>query len=356
MRGIVWDGQRLHVTDELSVRDPGPGEVRVRVHASGICHSDLFVMDYPHPHLPIVLGHEAAGIIDRVGPDVKGRFVGEPVTVGCHTPCGTCDECRRGNSAACPEGWGSPSTPFSWRGTPAYSMSSSSSFAQQIVIKASQAYNCEGIPDKEASLIGCAVSTGVGAVRNLAKVRAGDNVVVIVVGGIGVNAIQGARAAGAAGIIAVDLDERKFSVARSYGATDSVQVARDDSAEEFVRKVLEAVARVDVVIECSGAPTAIEAMMMLPGIGGRAVLIGLPPPDCQVRFSPMGFLSGKSLISGYNGGTTAGANFQALVEDVRQGRIEVASQISRIWPLDRVEEAVAALRRGEVTRAVLDMR
>ena len=356
MRGVVWDGRQLHVTDELSVRDPGPGEVGVRVLASGICHSDLFVMDHPHPHLPIVLGHEAAGVIDRIGPGVTGHVVGEPVTVGCHTPCGTCEECRRGNPSACPEGWGPPRTPFTWRGQPAYSMSSSSSFAQQIVIKASQAYNSDGIPVEQAALIGCAVSTGVGAARLLGKVKPDDIVVVIGVGGIGVNAIQGARAAGAGRIVAVDLDARKFPAARHYGATDCVQVEREDGAEQVARAVQAVSHRIDVVIECSGAPAAIEAMLLLPSIGGRAVLIGLPPPDCQVRFSPMGFLSGKSLVSGYNGGTTAGASFQAVVDDVRHGTIEVGAQISRVWPLQEAAAAIQAVRRGEVTRAVLDMR
>jgi S-(hydroxymethyl)glutathione dehydrogenase/alcohol dehydrogenase len=235
-------------------------------------------------------------------------------------------------------------------------MASSSSFAQQTVVKASQAYNTEGIPHEQAALIGCAISTGVGAARNLGKVQSGDVVAVIGIGGIGVNAIQGARIAGASRIIAVDLDPRKLATASAYGATDTAQVERGDSREDVARKIQAVSARVDVVIECSGATTAIEAAMILPYVGGRAVLIGLPPPDAHVCFHAMSFIPGKTFVSGYNGGTNAGPSFQRLVDEVRAGEIEVASQITRIWPLEEVEEAIAALRRGEVTRAVLDMR
>lgn len=356
MRGIVWDGQRLQVTDELEVRDPGPGEVRVRVSASGICHSDLYVIDHKLDPVPVVLGHEAAGVIDMLGLDVRDRRVGEHVTVGCQTPCGRCEDCRKGNLSACPEAWMVRKTPFTWQGRPTYSSSNSSSFAQQIVVKPSQAYNTDGIPDQEAALIGCAVSTGVGAVRNLARVQPGDIVVVIGIGGIGVNALQGAREARASRIVAVDLDARKLARAGFYGATDTVAVERSDSPEEVSKKIFAVAPRVDVVIECSGAPAAMEAATILPYIGGRAVFIGLPPPEAYVRFNAMNFIWGKSFVSGLNGGTTAGASFQRLVDDVRNGALEVASQISRIWPMDQVEEAIAALRAGEVTRAVLDMR
>lgn len=355
MRGIVWDGSRLHVTDALEVRDPGPGEVRIRVLASGICHSDLFVIDNPIDRLPMVLGHEAAGVIDMVGPGVDRR-VGEHVTVGCHTPCGQCQDCGKGNTSICASGWGAPKQPFTWQGQPAYSMSSSSSFAQQIVVEEQQAYNTDGIPDEEAALIGCAVSTGVGASRNLGKVQTGDVVVVIGVGGIGVNAVQGARLARAARIVAVDLDERKLASASVFGATDAVQVDRNDDAAEVARKITAVAPRVDVVIECSGALPAIEASMMVPYMGGRAVLIGLPRPGARASFDAMSFVSGKTLTSGYNGGTTSGESFQRLVDEVRSGEIEIASQITRIWPLEEVEDAIAALRRGEVVRAVLDMR
>lgn len=355
MRGIVWDGSRLHVTDALEVRDPGPGEVRVRVLASGICHSDLFVIDNPIDLVPMVLGHEAAGVIDMVGPGVDRR-VGEHVTIGCHTPCGHCEDCGRGNMAICASGWGPVKMPFTWRGEPVHSMSSCSSFAQQIVVEEQQAYNTDGIPDAQAALIGCAVSTGVGAARNLGKVRPGDVVVVIGAGGIGVNAMQGARLAGASNIVAVDLDERKLAAARAFGASATVQVDREDGAADIARKISAVAPRSDVVIECSGALAAIEASMIIPYMGGRTVLIGLPRPGLRASFDIMSFISGRTLTSGFNGGTLAGESFQRLVDEVRSGEIEIASQISRIWPLEEVEDAIGAMRRGEVTRAVLDMR
>jgi S-(hydroxymethyl)glutathione dehydrogenase/alcohol dehydrogenase len=327
----------------------------VRVLASGICHSDLFVIDNPSDRLPMVLGHEAAGIIDMVGPGVD-RQLGEHVTIGCHTPCRQCADCGRGHTAICASGWGPVRTPFIWRGEPVHSMSSCSSFAQQIVVEEQQAYNSEGIPDAEAALIGCAVSTGIGASRNLGKVQPGDVVVVIGIGGVGVNAIQGARLAEAGTIVAVDLDARKLAAAGAFGAGETVQVGRGDDAADIARKISAVVPRVDVVIECSGALAAIEASMIIPYMGGRTVLIGLPKPGVRASFDIMSFISGKTLISGFNGGTLAGESFQRLVDEVRSGEIEVASQISRIWPLDEVEDAIGAMRRGEVTRAVLDMR
>jgi S-(hydroxymethyl)glutathione dehydrogenase/alcohol dehydrogenase len=276
MRGVIWDGKKLHV-DQLEVRDPGPGEVRVRVTASGICHSDLIPVDHGSDRLPMVLGHEAAGVIDCLGPDVDGWSVGQHVTVGCQTPCYHCGDCERENYSACPEAWTAARAPFTWRGKPVYSCANSSSFAQQIVVKVSQLYDTSGIPDVEAALIGCAISTGVGAARNLGKIRRGENVVVIGLGGIGVNAIQGARLGGAARILAVDIEATKLATAELYGATDLVTVEPSDRADEVARKILAVTPRVDVVIECSGARTAMEAATQLPYIGGRSVFIGLPP-------------------------------------------------------------------------------
>lgn len=355
MRGIIWDGAQLHLADDLEVRDPGPGEVRIRVLASGICHSDLYAMKIAMPNLPVVLGHEAAGVIDMLGEGVTSRRIGEPVTVNCQTPCGHCPDCERGNLSACPEAWMAVRQPFTWRGKPVFSSSNTSSFAQKIVVKADQAYNAEGIPAPQAALIGCAVSTGVGAVRNLGRVGPGDIVAVIGIGGIGVNALQAARLAGAARIIAVDVDPRKLETARRFGATDTVVVARGDSTGDITARIQSVLPRIDVVVECTGVPSSMEAAMRLPWVGGRAVMIGLPPPDAVVSFPAMNIIAGKTYLSDFNGGTKTGAPFQALIDDVRAGRLEVASQVSGIWKMDDYQAAMSALRKGEVTRAVLDL-
>jgi S-(hydroxymethyl)glutathione dehydrogenase / alcohol dehydrogenase len=354
MRGIIWDGNSLRL-EEIDVRNPGVEEVRVRVLASGICHSDLRPIDFRYDRVPIVLGHEASGVIDMVGPGVVEHRLGDLVAVGTMTPCYHCRECERGNLSGCPAAWSSPKTPFTWRNEPVYSWANSSSFAQQIVVRADQLYNAYGIPAEQAALLGCAVSTGVGAARVLGGIKPGDSVVVIGIGGIGVNALQGARLAGASTLVAVDTDSHKLPVASRYGATHSVHVERSSTTARTAQLIATATPQVDVVIECSGAPSALELATALPGIGGRAVLIGIPPPDTHIQFSASNFVWGRTYISGVNGGIAPGAEFQRLVQEVRDGLIDVASQITRVWPLEDFAEAIASLRAGDVTRAVLDM-
>jgi S-(hydroxymethyl)glutathione dehydrogenase / alcohol dehydrogenase len=355
MRGVVWDGVRLHLTDQLAVREPGPGEVQVRVLASGICHSDLNAMDYPMMPTPIVLGHEAAGVVKAIGEGVVNVKVGEPVMVGSQTPCGHCRECQSERYIACDMTYAPVAPPFTWRGQSTHSFANISSFAGLITVKAEQLVNTEGLKPAAAALVGCAVSTGYGAARNLGEVRRGDVVVVFGVGGIGINAIQGARVAGAARVIAVDVNADKESAARKFGTSDFVLLPRGLDPRGIAEHVTAAIgAPVDVVIECSGVPAAVEASINIPKRGGTCVLVGQPAPQAMASFNVFGFTMGRKIVSQLNGGTNPRRDFAALIDLAREGEIDIDSQITRVWPLAEFETAMAALRSGQVVRAVLD--
>ena len=355
MRGVVWDGSRLHLTDDLAVRAPGPGEAQVRVLASGICHSDLNMMDYPMLPTPIVLGHEAAGVVEAVGVGVTNFKIGEPVMVGSQTPCGHCRECQSERYIACDMTYAPVAPPFTWRDRPTHSFSNISSFASLITVKAEQLVNTEGLKPAAAALVGCAVSTGYGAARNLGQVRRGDTVVVFGVGGIGINAIQGARVAGAARVVAVDVNGDKEPAARRFGAIDFVLLPRSLDAQGIAEHVTAAVgAPVDVAIECSGVPAVVEASILLPKRTGTCVLVGQPSPQATASFNVFGFTLGRNVVSQLNGGTNPRRDFAALINLAREGRIDIDSQVTKVWPLAEIETAIAALRGGQVVRAVLD--
>lgn len=356
MRGAVWDGQKLHVTDELEVRAPGAGEARVRVLASGICHSDLNMMEAGFIKTPVVLGHEAAGIVEEIGEGVDNVRVGDLVAVGTQTPCGHCRECDREHFANCDETWGMiPGHPFTWKGQPVYSFSNCSSFAGEITVKASQLFQADGLAPSSAALIGCAVSTGYCAARTLGRVEQGDTVVVFGVGGIGVNALQGARIAGAARIVAVDANPAKEEIARHFGADAFVLVDRSQSPAALVEQIRSvAGAPIDVTIECSGAPSAIETAIEATKRGGVCVLIGMTKPGAKACFDIGTVTMGREIVAVMNGGANPPRDYPELIELARKGAIDIDSQVTRIWPLDQIEDAIAALKAGEVTRAVID--
>jgi S-(hydroxymethyl)glutathione dehydrogenase/alcohol dehydrogenase len=354
MRAAVWDGQSLFVSDQVKLRPVGTGEVRVRVLRSGICHSDIAMLTPHAPKLPVILGHEAAGEIAEIGPGVAGWTIGDHVAVGTQTPCGECRECRRGEPHNCDINWGfTPDFPFTLDGAPVASFANVSSFASEIVVKASQLFAIKDLPLEQGALIGCAVSTGVCASRVLGKVRAGDTVVVFGIGGIGVNAIQGAACNGAH-VVAVDANPAKEAVARQFGAEAFVLAdpAQDSAA------AAEALARdhgpIDVVVECSGAVGAINTALRCTKRGGRVVLIGMSRYGAEAALPLTSFVMGGEVIATMNGGAVPERDYPELIAQARNGQLNLADQISGVWPLDRINEAIAALKAGEVTRAVID--
>jgi S-(hydroxymethyl)glutathione dehydrogenase/alcohol dehydrogenase len=361
MRGIVWDGAQLVVTDELDVRDPGPGEVQVRVLASGICHSDLNVLDGASPvPSPVVLGHEAAGVVERLGPPIDGEGVsglaeGDPVCVGSMTPCGMCRACRRGRFGECPDAFGRGATPFRWRGSPVRSYANVSSFAGLITVRASQVVAAPELAPGAAALVGCAVSTGFGVVRNVARVGEGDLVAVFGIGGIGVNVVQTARLQGAARVVAVDVNGDKEATARRFGAHEFVVTQPGTPTAEVVAAVHAAAGRpVDAAVECSGAIGAIEAALAVTAPGGTTALVGLPRRGARVDFDVDELMRNRRIVGSLNGAIDPTRDLTEIVHLARTGALDLDGQVSAVWPLGRVQDAIAAVRAGEVVRAVLD--
>jgi S-(hydroxymethyl)glutathione dehydrogenase/alcohol dehydrogenase len=343
VRAVVFDGSDLVVVDDLSVPEPGPGQVTVRVLASGICHSDLNVVDgtVPVPP-PVVLGHEGAGVVDRLGDGVTGWSVGDPVLLGGLTACGTCRNCRAGHPTACPDAFGRGGTPFSWRGQPTRSYANVSSFSTMVTVGAGQLTATDGIAPTSACVIGCAVSTGYSVARNAAGIQPGDRVAVLGVGGIGANVLQTARLLGAASITAVDVDPGKESAARHFGATDFALAGTVDGS-------------FDVVVECSGAPAAIEAAIALTGPGGTTALVGLPPVGYRASFDVGTLMRGRRIVGSLAGDIVPERDTPAIVAHVRAGELDIDGLVSRVWPLEEIHDAIAAMRAGDVVRAVLDL-
>ncbi len=340
VHAAVWDGDEL-IVDDVSLRAPGAGEVIVRLLASGICHSDLHVIDGTSPvPPPVVLGHEGAGIVDRLGDDVEEFAVGDEVMVSTMTPCGECPSCRAGRPSRCPATYSSPSHPFVWRGRAVRAYANCSSFATHTTVRATQLVATSGVPSPAAALVGCAVSTGWGVVNRVAQVVPGETVAVIGVGGIGVNALAAARAAGAARVVAVDIDPAKEAAALQFGAT------------EFLTNIA-GVGPVDVAIECSGAPAAIDAAVRL---APTVAFVGIPPGDTEVRVNARSLVLGRRLLGSLNGDVDPARDLPRIVASIRDGSLDVAAQVTRTWPLDEIHDAISAVRRGEVVRAVLDLR
>jgi S-(hydroxymethyl)glutathione dehydrogenase/alcohol dehydrogenase len=356
-RAALFDGDHLVVVDDVEVRDPAPGEVRVRVLASGICHSDLNALDGTAPvPPPVVLGHEAAGVVEAVGDGVDSVTVGDDVIVAAAVACGRCRACRAGRPGACVDAFAAGTPPFTWRGDPVRAYANVASFAGTTVVRAEQVVPSAALPPAEAALVGCAVSTGYGVTAHVAGVRAGDTVVVFGVGGIGVNVLQTARLLDCARVVAVDVNPDKADAARHFGADEFVVAPRIATAEELVALARAATGDrpVDAAIECSGAAVAIEAAIEVTGPGGTTALVGIPPPGARASFDVNMLLRNRRVIGSLNGTVDVHRDFPAIIEHTRRGALDLAAQVSAVWPLAAIDDAIAAVRAGHVVRAVLD--
>ncbi|MGW4727883.1 Zn-dependent alcohol dehydrogenase [Streptomyces shenzhenensis] len=347
MRGVVFDGERVRVVDDLQVRDPGPGEVLVAIAAAGLCHSDLSVVDgtIPFP-APVVLGHEGAGVVEAVGAGVTHVAPGDHVALSTLANCGTCADCDRGRPTMCRRAIGRPGRPFTRGGEPLFQFASNSAFAERTVVKAVQAVRIpKDVPLPCAALIGCGVLTGVGAVLNRAQVERGDNVLVIGAGGIGLNVIQGARIAGALRIVAVDANPAKETVARQFGATDFLTSA------DGVRDVLPTGA--DHAFECVGRTELIRRAVDLLDRHGQAVLLGVPPATAEASFLVSAMYLDKSILGCRYGSARPQRDIALYAELYRQGRLLLDELVTRTYPVEEFAEARADAAAGRLARAVL---
>ncbi|WP_327183660.1 Zn-dependent alcohol dehydrogenase [Streptomyces sp. NBC_01334] len=350
MRGVVFDGKRAEVVDDLAVRDPGPGEVLVAISAAGLCHSDLSVVDgtIPFP-APVVLGHEGAGVVEAVGAGVGHVGPGDHVALSTLANCGTCAECDRGRPTMCRQAIGRPRKPFTRAGGAVYQFASNSAFAERTVVKAVQAVRIpKDVPLTSAALIGCGVLTGVGAVLNRARVGYGESVVVIGTGGIGLNVVQGARIAGASRIVAVDANPAKEAVARRFGATDFL------TSTDAVRDVLPTGA--DHVFECVGRVELIRQAIDLLDRHGQAVLLGVPPATAEASFLVSSMYLDKSILGCRYGSSRPQRDIALYAELYRAGRLLLDELVTDTYPVEDFAKAAADAEAGRVARAVLTFR
>ncbi len=356
-------GQRTAI-ETLRLDDPGPGEVLVRMTAAGVCHSDLHVRDghWKRPG-PIVMGHEGACVVEAVGPGVDPDLVGRPAALSWYAPCLRCRECQRGRQWLCS---GSPSLRHSQAdgttrlsradGSPVLVYLSIGTMSTRQVVPATAVVPMpDGVPPEVAALIGCGVSTGVGAVVKTADVESGSTVAVIGLGGVGLSCVMGAVLAGARRIVAVDVNRAKIDLAIGLGATHGVlsDPADPPGAVEAMRAAA-GDGGPDYVFEAIGRPQTIaQAIAALPP-GGTAVLVGLTRFGEEASFEAFPFVDGGRRILGSNyGSAVASMDFPRYADAYLAGRLPVDRLIDRHLPLGDLEDAFDRLRAGEAARQIV---
>jgi S-(hydroxymethyl)glutathione dehydrogenase/alcohol dehydrogenase len=345
---------QLQLVDDIQLDDVGPGLVRVAVRATGVCHTDLSILTglMPHP-LPCVVGHEGAGEVLEVGPGVPGLEVGDHVIVANVPPCGSCRFCLTGQANLCPNVARSAlaAPHFRLRGRPVHGLSGTGTFAEQMLLPAAAAVRIDpDVPWEVAALIGCGVTTGVGAALNAAAVTPGSSVVVFGCGGVGIAVIQGARIAGAAEIVAVDLLEDKREDARRFGATHAVH----PDALAGVRAELTAGIGFDYAFEVVGLPATIRAAFDAIRRGGTATVVGAGGLRDTIEFNAFElFYHQKTLKGTFLGSADARVEFPRLVRLWRAGRLDLEGMITKRGSLEDVNTALDDIRAGRVIRTVL---
>jgi len=358
---VVEDvGGRVRI-EPILVDPPGGGELLVRLAASGVCHSDHWAIvngNWGAP-FPMLLGHEGAGVVEAVGPGVEEPAPGDPVLLAWGVPCGTCPSCRRGAARKCNHAWSQPPRIRVARtGAPLEGTLSLGTLATHTVVNAAQAIRAPvGADLARVCLLGCGVSTGVGAAVNTAQVWPGATVAVVGLGGIGLSALQGARIAGAGRLIAVDLVAAKLEWARGMGATDVV----DANAEDPVAAVraLTHGEGVDVAFEATGVPSVVAQAVAMLTHGGVAVGIGVPPPESEVRLEwsggPGAAYPNKASLLVTDGGDALAEDFSTWLGWANDGRLDLDAMVTREGRLteEDIEEAFRAMLAGEVIRTVI---
>ena len=344
------------VIETVDLASLGPGEVRVKMAACAICHSDIFYMDGAWGgELPAVYGHEAAGVVEAVGPGVLRLKPGDHVVATLIRSCGFCAFCADGAPVFCEEVFPlDRQTPLSdAAGKPLIHGLRTGAFAEYIVIDASQAVAIpKDVPLDSAALIACGVLTGVGAVVNTADVQAGSSVVVIGCGGVGLNSIQGARLAGASPIIAIDVEPNKLLAAREFGATHTINAKQENVVERTAE--LTAGRKADTVFVTVGIRGALEQGVSLMKRNGATVLVGMPPSGVTATIDPSWLAAdGQRILGSKMGSARPLIDVPRIVALYREGRLKLDELISGRYRLEAINEAVASSRSGAALRNVI---
>ncbi|MFE7649788.1 S-(hydroxymethyl)mycothiol dehydrogenase [Streptomyces phaeoluteigriseus] len=355
VRGVVAraKGEPVRV-ETVVVPDPGPGEAVVRVQACGVCHTDLHYREGGiNDDFPFLLGHEAAGVVEQVGPDVTGVAPGDFVILNWRAVCGRCRACRRGRPQYCFDTHNARQRMTLIDGTELSPALGIGAFAEKTLVAAGQCTKVDPAASPAAAgLLGCGVMAGIGAAINTGGVGRGDTVAVIGCGGVGDAAVVGARLAGATKVIAVDIDDRKLTTARSLGATHTVNSSTTDPVEAV--RDLTGGFGADVVIEAVGRPETYRQAFYARDLAGTVVLVGVPTPEMRLELPLLDvFGRGGALKSSWYGDCLPSRDFPMLIDLHLQGRLDLDAFVSETIALDEVEDAFARMHKGDVLRSVV---
>ncbi|HXY26970.1 MAG TPA: S-(hydroxymethyl)mycothiol dehydrogenase [Acidimicrobiales bacterium] len=355
VRGVVAKQKGAPVSVEtIVVPDPGPGEAVVAVQACGVCHTDLHYREGGiNDEFPFLLGHEAAGVVEAIGPGVTGLAVGDFVVLNWRAVCGECRACKRGRPWYCFATHNAAQQMTLADGTPLSPALGLGAFADKTLVAAGQCTKVDASARPEAvGLLGCGVMAGLGSALFTGNVGPGDSVAVFGCGGVGCAAVAGAKLAGAATIIGVDTDPRKLPLAVEFGATQTIDASAADPVEAV--RALTGGNGADVCIEAVGNPAVMEQAFFARDLAGTLVQVGVPTPDMRMDLPMIEFFGrGGALKPSWYGDCLPSRDFPMLVDLYLQGRLDLDRFVSETIAIDEVEEAFARMERGEVLRSVV---
>jgi len=356
---VLYEQRKPLVVEDIEIEDPKHGEVLVKIAAAGVCHSDLHFINGMWPAaLPLVMGHEGAGIVEKIGPGVTSVAPGDHVITSWVSPCGTCLTCLSGKPYLCMTALLQGAvmrdgTSRLKKGSQQLNHQNQvSTFAEYSVLPASGAVKIRpDMPLDKAVLIGCGVMTGVGAVFNTAKVTPGSSVVVFGCGGVGLNVIQGAALANATTIIAVDTLDSKLDIAKQFGATHVINSSMGDPVPQV--QALTGGLGAEFGFEVVGKPSVVTQTYEAVRPTGLAVMVGMPPAASNVVISTLGLFLNKTLTGSFYGAARIHTDMPMLVELYMAGKLKLDELVSRTFPLEKINEAVDLLKTGEVVRSII---
>ncbi|MEU6805606.1 S-(hydroxymethyl)mycothiol dehydrogenase [Streptomyces neyagawaensis] len=355
VRAVVARGKGAPVSLEtIIVPDPGPGEALVKIEACGVCHTDLHYREGGiNDDFPFLLGHEAAGVVESVGEGVIDVAPGDFVILNWRAVCGQCRACRRGRPWYCFATHNAKQKMTLTDGTELSPALGIGAFAEKTLVAAGQCTKVDRAASAAAAgLLGCGVMAGIGAAINTGNVGRGDSVAVIGCGGVGAAAVVGSNLAGAAKIIAVDIDDRKLRTAEKLGATHTVN-SRDTDAVEAIRELTGGFGA-DVVIEAVGRPETYQQAFYARDLAGTVVLVGVPTPEMKLELPLLDvFGRGGSLKSSWYGDCLPSRDFPMLIDLYLQGRLDLDAFVTETIALDDVEKAFERMHHGDVLRSVV---
>jgi S-(hydroxymethyl)mycothiol dehydrogenase len=355
VRGVVAKAKGKPVSiEDIVIPDPGPGEAVVKIAACGVCHTDLHYREGGiNDEFPFLLGHEAAGFVESVGPGVIDVAPGDYVILNWRAVCGQCRSCKKGKPHLCFSTFNATQKMTLTDGTVLSAALGIGAFADKTLVHAGQCTKVDvAAPPAAAGLLGCGVMAGLGAAMNTGGVGRGDSVAVFGCGGVGDAAIAGARLAGATTVVAVDIDDRKLAWAKDFGATHTVNSSNTDAVQAI--RAATGGNGADVCIEAVGHPAVYRQAFEARDLAGTVVLVGVPRPDMTVElpFIEM-FGRGGALKSSWYGDCLPSRDFPMLIDLYLQGRLDLDRFVSEHIALDQVEEAFHRMEAGEVLRSVV---